>query len=118
MESVNVNFAYLFGSQTKGNIGPVSDIDIAVFIDCRDEDAYASHKMEILGKLNDTLKTDNIDLVLLNEAPPLLAHRILKEGEIIYCEDEKKRLDYEESAILKYLDFKPYLEKYAREALK
>jgi predicted nucleotidyltransferase len=113
-----VVFAYLFGSQAKGNIGPLSDIDIAVcFDDTVARDERFDLRLEVLGKLTDLFKTDNIDLVVLNDAPPLLAHRILKEGMLVFCADDKIRSEFETRAVLKYLDWKPYLEKYTRQAL-
>lgn len=113
-----VVFAYLFGSQAKGKVGPLSDIDIAVCVDesvARDE--RFDLRLEVLGKLTDLFKTDNIDLVVLNDAPPLLAHRVLREGVLLFSKDDRVRLEFETKAVLKYLDWKPYLEKYTRQAL-
>ena len=113
-----VVFAYLFGSQARGQVGALSDIDIAV---CFDESAaFNEHfdlRLEVLGELTDLFKTDNIDLVVLNDAPPLLTHRVLKEGLLLFCASERARLDFELRAMLKYLDWKPYLERYTRQAL-
>lgn len=111
-----VVFAYLFGSQAKGTAGSLSDIDIAVYLD---EDIAAAERfdlrLEVLGELTDLYKTDQVDLVVLNDAPPLLAHRILKEGLLVFSDNEKIRLEYEVKAVLKYLDWKPYLDKYTQE---
>lgn len=62
-------------------------------------------------ELMDLFRTNDIDLVALNDAPPLLAHRILKEGLLFWCANDKTRLDYKVKAVLKYLDWKPYLDK-------
>ena len=114
----NVVFAYLFGSQARGKVGPLSDIDIAV---CFDEtvtcDDRFDLRLEVLGELTDLLKTDNVDVVVLNDAPPLLAHRILKEGVLLFSKDDKVRVEFETKAVLRYLDWKPYIEKYTRQAL-
>ena len=110
-----VLFAYLFGSQAKGTAGSLSDIDIAVYFD---EEAAAEHfdlKLRVLGEITDLYKTDKVDLVVLNDAPPLLAHRILQGGLLIFSDNEKMRLEYEVRAVLKYLDWKPYLDKYTQE---
>jgi predicted nucleotidyltransferase len=115
-EGRKVVFAYLFGSQAKGNVGPLSDIDIAV---CFDETIpSAEHfdlRLEVLGELTDLLQTDDVDLVVLNEAPPLLAHRILRDGRLLFSADERSRLRFETRAVLQYLDWKPYLDKYTRQ---
>ncbi len=111
-----VVFAYLFGSQAKGDAGPLSDIDIAV---CFDEaipcDEHFDLRLEVLGELTDLFQTDDIDLVVLNEAPPLLAHRILRDGRLLFSADRRARLRFETRAVLKYLDWKPYLDKYTRQ---
>lgn len=111
-----VVFAYLFGSQVEGKTGPLSDIDVAVYLDEKipSQECF-DLKLKILGGLMDIFKTDNIDVVILNEAPPLLSHRILKEGKLVFSSDEKKRLGFETKAVMQYLDWKPYLEKYTRE---
>jgi predicted nucleotidyltransferase len=111
-----VAFAYLFGSQAKGTAGALSDIDIAVYFD--DEavaDVRFDLRLKVLGELTDLYKTDKVDLVVLNDAPPLLAHRILKEGLLVFSGNDKIRLEYETNAVLKYLDWKPYLDKYTKE---
>lgn len=111
-----VVFAYLFGSQAKGKTGPLSDIDIAVYFDEKvPADERSDLMLQVLGELMDLFKTDEIDLIVLNDAPPLLAHRILREGLLIFSDDDNIRLDYEVRAVLRYLDWKPYLDKYTEE---
>jgi len=111
-----VVLGYLFGSQAKGKIGPLSDIDIAVYFkEAITSDERFDLRLKILGELADLFKTDDIDLVVLNDAPPLLAHRILKEGVLIFSDNDKKRLEFEVKAVLKYLDWKPYLDKFTVE---
>jgi hypothetical protein len=94
----------------------LSDIDIAV---CFDEtipsEEHFDLRLEVLGELTDLLQTDDVDLVVLNEAPPLLAHRILRDGRLLFSADERSRLRFETRAVLKYLDWKPYLDKYTRQ---
>lgn len=111
-----VTFAYLFGSQAKGTAGALSDIDIAVYFgDEAVADVRFDLRLKVLGELTDLYKTDKVDLVVLNDAPPLLAHRILKEGLLVFSGNDKIRLEYETNAVLKYLDWKPYLDKYTKE---
>lgn len=111
-----VVFAYLFGSQTNNKTGPLSDVDIAVYFDENIERGEQFDvKLKLIGDISDKLKRDDIDVVVLNEAPPLISHRILKEGQSIFCQDKKKQLGYEVKAVLKYLDWKPFLEKYTKE---
>jgi predicted nucleotidyltransferase len=117
-ESQGVALAYLFGSQAKGEVGPLSDIDVAVYFDeSVPREEYFDWRLEVSGALTDLFKTDKVDLVVLNEVPPLLAHRIVKEGVPLFCRDEKIRIEFEVRAVLNYLDWKPYVEKYTRQTL-
>lgn len=97
----HVEFAYIFGSQATGEAGPLSDLDIAVHLDRRaDRLTYRLKLMERLAKL---LKRNDLDLVVLNEAPPLLSHEVIKYGTILK-EHRPKRVPYEARVISNYLD--------------
>jgi uncharacterized protein len=106
--------AYLFGSRARGQSGPISDFDIAV---------QTTHglsaqkrfklKLTLIDRLAKLFKTDAIDVVLLEEATPLLTHRILKEGKVLYCSNQKQRVQKEFEVLTTYLDFHDDLELYA-----
>ena len=74
-------FAYIFGGLATGKQRPLSDVDIAVYLDRYVDKAEA--KLEIIGSLSDTLVTDEIDLVILNDAPISLVGRILKKKRLM-----------------------------------
>ncbi len=114
----SVIFAYLFGSQLHGITGKLSDVDIAVFMDknLSDRERF-DKKLRIMSEVSTLLKKDEIDIVILNDAYPLLEHRIIKHGNLIFSEDEKERIQYEVRATMRYLDFKPFIEKYTEETL-
>jgi len=102
-------FAYIFGSQISGKSNKLSDIDIAVFINRKlvEEKSYRyGYQAEILSELMRHLKTERIDLVLLNNAPPLLKHRVIYYGELIYCVDESERINFQVDTINRYMDYK------------
>jgi hypothetical protein len=42
----------------------------------------------------DVLKSDRVDVVLLNEGPPTLACRVLRDGRLLLSKDEPARLDH------------------------
>lgn len=117
-EKEKVVFAYLFGSQISGNIGKLSDIDIAVYFDkSLSKSERFEKKIKLMAELSSLFKRDDVDVVPLNDAYPLLEHRIVKQGKVIFSVDEKLRFDYEVKAVMRYLDFKPYIEKYTKETL-
>jgi len=102
----NVIAAYIFGSYTsKKKLTPHSDIDIAVLLDdsIKNKD-YGSIKLSIITDIIKLLSFNNIDVVILNTASPLLSHEIFRKGKLFFSRDEKKRLEYTVKAATRYLD--------------
>lgn len=100
-----INALYLFGSYARDKIKPLSDIDIAVLL--RNSVAKADYwdiKLGLLNKAMAILVTDEIDFVLLNEAPYELGYNILKEGRILFCRDDRERQEFQEQVVMNYLD--------------
>lgn len=83
-----VAFAVIFGSVATNRVTPLSDLDIAVFIDrlkiCESAYPYGYHA-NLLSRLMSLLKTNELDIVILNDAPPVLKHRILTQGKTVFC---------------------------------
>jgi len=99
----DVSFAYLFGSMAKGRKLPLSDIDIAVYLS--GDLGLGMKKLKILGGLTECLKTDEVDLVLLNNAPITLRRKILENSKVIIDKDPFLRHKYESLTIREYFDF-------------
>jgi len=112
-EEERVKFAYLFGSRARGQAGPLSDMDIAVYLDGRIH--QAEYRLKLMEKLAKCLKSDNLDLVVLNQAPPLLRHEIVKYGRLLK-DDADRRVPFEAEAIRECLDT-AYLRQVQRIAL-
>jgi len=108
-----VRLAYLFGSILHGRSNALSDIDVAVLVD---PDHYEAHKdafryeIALINDLADALGTDRVDLVILNQAPPLLANEVISRGRIVACRDERERVDFEVRTKKRYIDTKPLRE--------
>ena len=58
------------------------------------------------------LKTNKVDLVILNEAPPLLKHRVLYTGKLVYFKNEETRIQFQVECIDNYNDFKYLIKSY------
>lgn len=99
----DILFAYLFGGLARGKPLPLSDVDIAVYL--RETVDSFEKKLEILGKLTDLLETDEIDLVMLNEAPLTLRMKVLENKRIIVDNDPFLRHEYESLTMREYFDF-------------
>jgi hypothetical protein len=96
-----VKFAYLFGSYATQRSGPLSDLDVAVYIDRRVN--FWNYRLRLMEKLTRVLKTDHVDLVILNETPPLLSYEVIKYGRILK-DDPSRRIPFEARVIGEYLD--------------
>ncbi|MBP1696012.1 MAG: nucleotidyltransferase [Deltaproteobacteria bacterium] len=99
----DVLFAYLFGSFARKKTGPLSDVDIAVYFG--DVPSFSEKRLEILGGLTSILKTDEIDLVVLNRAPLTLKMKILERKKVIVDKAPLLRHGYESLTMRQYFDF-------------
>jgi len=104
--------AYLFGSVARGEARPHSDIDVAVFVDTeRCPDAPYGYPAALTTDLMAGLHTNAIDVVVLNHAPPLLYHRVLRDGIRILSRDLRATTTREARAFSRYFDYLPQLAK-------
>lgn len=99
-----VVFAYLFGSATSGEAHPMSDIDVAVFV-AEGADGFET-RLVVADLVSRGLRGVHVDVVVLNEAPPALAGRILAAGRLILDRDPWRRHIYESLAMREYADFR------------
>ncbi|MCF8080935.1 MAG: nucleotidyltransferase domain-containing protein [Desulfobacterales bacterium] len=98
----DVLFSYLFGSAASGKTHPMSDLDIAVYLD---GEPTAEGKLDLLGGLIDAVKTDEIDLVVLNTAPLPLKARIIRSRRVLTDRAPFVRHAFESATMRAYLDF-------------
>ena len=96
-----VEFAYVFGSVARGDAGPLSDLDIAVyFIEGVDNFRCRTKMMESLARV---LKSERFDLIVLNDASVTLKFAVVKDGKILK-DDPAIRIAFETKAVREYLD--------------
>jgi predicted nucleotidyltransferase len=107
-----VRVVYLFGSRARGSVSNFSDIDIGVLLneDFIKESVYG-YRADLTAELISLLRTDKIDLVVLNHAPPLLAHRVVRDGIVLHCKDESERIAFEVKMLNRFLDTAPLRER-------
>lgn len=110
--------AMLFGSQATGKVGPLSDVDVAVWADpALGPSGRFDLRLELMGEASRALHTDEVDLVVLNDAPALLQNRALRNSVRLIDRDPTCRIRLETRAILDYLDTKPLRELFGAAAL-
>lgn len=108
--------AYLFGSAASGREHRESDVDVAVLL------SYARHstpadrfdvRLRLATRLGAALGRD-VDLVILNDAPPQFARRILTEGRCVAMYDDAGDRAFRRTALSRAADIEPFLRR-ARE---
>lgn len=109
-------FAYLFGSRAGEDYNSKSDVDVAVYLDEKEDNTLFKKRIELISGLSKILKKD-VDIIILNKASLFLKYVILREGRLIYDKAPSKRIDFELKSTNEYFDFKPYLDMYHQRTL-
>lgn len=80
-----VVLAYLFGSQAEGRVTPLSDVDLAVlFPNPVAPQERFRRQLDLIGDCGHLFGRNDVDVVVLNEAPPLLAFEVVSKGKQLY----------------------------------
>jgi predicted nucleotidyltransferase len=108
-----VVLAYLYGSQARGQANPLSDVDIAVLLTGQpDAGQCFDARLMLIGDLTHLLHTDEVDVAILNQTPPALNYRVLRDGLSLFCRDRDHMLSFRVRVINEFLDFMPILERH------
>lgn len=105
VEDYGIKLLYIFGSYAKGKNTEDSDLDIAVLLD---ENYNPMDKLSLIGDLTLIFKRNDIDLVILNSASPVLRHQIIKYGKLVYMESEEVKVFFEVKVLKVYMDMEPF----------
>ena len=104
--------AYLFGSAATGSAQAHSDLDVAVYLaDPRPPGSRFGYAADLASALMSALGAPRVDIVILNDAPPLLYHRVLRDGVRILARDLRATTTREGRALSRYCDYVPQLAK-------
>lgn len=114
-----IAFGYLFGSLARGEARPASDVDVAVFLDPppSPESESGMYRATLLTELIGALGRNDVDLVILNQAPVVLRHRAIRDDLVICSRDERRRVAFVVDTVRRYVDTEP-LRRLAREYLR
>jgi len=119
-----VQSARLFGSHAAGRPHRESDVDVAVLVDRKEypERIHRSRlRVDLTSAAMGALRRNEVDLVILNDLPPLFARRILDEGHRFFVVDLRADQAFALQTRLRAADLEPWLRRMARlklEALK
>ena len=95
-----IRLAYLFGSQAEERARADSDVDVAVLLA---DDADAIVDLQLGADLSRALGKP-VDVVVLNQASPILQHEVIREGVRLMEVSPMVRRLYELSAFRNYVD--------------
>ncbi len=101
---------YLFGSNARGTATAMSDIDIALLLRPGvDASRYFPLRLQYIARIQEILRTEKVDVVILDQAPLHLAYEIVSRGVLLLDRDPHRRVSFEADRIGRFLDFKPFL---------
>lgn len=108
---------YLFGGHAAGRSHRESDVDVGVLLD-RERHPDRSDRFDVRVRLGseliDALDTNEVDVVVLDDAPPLLGRRIVVEGRRVLVDDEEADVSFVRDVQLRAADLRPFLERTRR----
>lgn len=111
-DQAEVVAAYLFGSVAHGSARPDSDVDVALLV--RSEalpriraERRHGYEMDAAAALSRALGGTTVDVVILNEAPTVLARRAVFDGKLAFSRDERARIAHATHVQARYLRAAP-----------
>ncbi|MBU2545010.1 nucleotidyltransferase domain-containing protein [Patescibacteria group bacterium] len=100
-----IKLVYLFGSRANGKVGPLSDYDFAVYLDGKDSKKRFDLRLKLISEVCGALKTDDVDLVIINDIKsPLMKYNIIYDGKIIF-EKKPYKILLEPRILSEFFDF-------------
>lgn len=88
----------------------MSDLDIAVLIDesrLKPRSRFR-FRLDLIGEATRAWGRPDVDVVLLNEASPLLAYEVVRSGRLLFERDHDARVAFEARTAQHYLDLEPF----------
>jgi predicted nucleotidyltransferase len=109
-EQPDIVLAYLFGSVARGEEGELSDVDFAILLESgSDRETRLERQIKYFVELDQMISRD-VQIVLLNDATPMLAYEVVRDGVLLYERNQQERVDFVVLAMKRYFDVKPMLD--------
>lgn len=108
---------YLFGSHAQGRAHRESDVDIAVLLSrgiFESAGARFSERVRLSAWLVGELRSNRVDVVVLNDVPPTLARRVVTTGLRVFCSDPETDHAFRRDTQLRAADLEPFLQRMRR----
>jgi predicted nucleotidyltransferase len=111
-EFADVLAAYLFGSEAEGRSHSQSDVDVAVLLDRSCHPSVRERferRLALMSKLASALPGRTLDLVVLDDLPPLFVRYIVTQGRRIHCSAPGADHAFVRDVQLRAADIEPFL---------
>lgn len=102
----HVAAAFLYGSQSRGTAHTGSDVDVAVLLK-HDAPTDPMLRLRYTNELMDLLNRSHVDVVILNQASPLLVHRVARDGTVLFATDTGVVGEFIIYSMQQYVDTQP-----------
>jgi predicted nucleotidyltransferase len=100
----------LFGSQTRGEQTAVSDTDLCLVLT-----PAPYTPLELSEKKLEYLAKFSVDIHIFQQRPLYVKHRVLRDGEVLFCRDEDMLYELVFTVIREYSDFEHVYRDYLKE---
>jgi predicted nucleotidyltransferase len=107
---------YVFGSVARDTAKPSSDVDLGLLLSADPLPRLEDRMLDYEAQLERALGV-RVQVVILNDAPPDLVHRVLRDGRLLVERDRAARIRFEVRARNLYFDLAPVLAEYRRRAI-
>ena len=118
--ATGVPAALLFGSHATGRTHTQSDVDVAVLLDRQlypEREDRSRARVQLTTDLIGLLHRNEVDVVVLNDLPPLFARHILQTGLDIHLSDVPAWHAFRRDVLLRAADVEPFVQRGRRRIL-
>lgn len=98
-------FAYIFGSSAINKENKYSDVDLAIYIN--DKKVLKSQYLNLKREIMD-ISSKEVDIVILNDASPLVKKEVFSTGIKLFSKDEEFESNFIVHTYFEYEDMKKY----------
>jgi predicted nucleotidyltransferase len=99
---------YVFGSVAAGRARSNSDVDVAVLLSPAAMKREPSRlRLRLLSDLGSALRSNHVDLVVLNTAPPALAQNVVAGGVVVSERSRSARVAFHVRTLNRFVDTQP-----------
>ncbi|HSS76533.1 MAG TPA: nucleotidyltransferase domain-containing protein [Thermoanaerobaculia bacterium] len=114
---LGVASVYLFGSHAEGRAHRESDVDIGILLQWERHPTQGDRfdlRVQLGTELISILHHNEVDVVILNDAPPLLGRKIIYDGVRVFRGDPEADHDYMRDVQIRAADLEPWLRQWRK----